>query len=147
MRRSEDAWAERFELLMVDELQDVNPRQLALVSMLERENLFTVGDRWQSIYGFRHADVGLFTEREQRLAPLGQSLRLAHNFRGRPQLLQAVNAVFARRFGEAFLPLRAGRESEREALAQGEPLIELLLSDRRGWGGGIAGGSGRGGLA
>jgi ATP-dependent helicase/nuclease subunit A len=127
------AWAERFELLMVDELQDVNPRQLALVSALERGNLFTVGDEWQSIYGFRHADVGLFRDRDARLAALGQSLRLAHNFRGRPQLLGAVNAVFARRFGETYIPLRAGRESEREAVAHGEPRVELLLTDRRGW--------------
>jgi ATP-dependent exoDNAse (exonuclease V) beta subunit len=129
------SWAERFELVMVDELQDVNPRQLALVSMLERENLFTVGDEWQSIYGFRHADVRLFRDRHARLAPLGQSLRLAHNFRGRPELLQAVNTVFARRFGEHYIPLRAGRESAREAVvARREPLIELLLTDRRGWG-------------
>jgi ATP-dependent exoDNAse (exonuclease V) beta subunit len=128
-------WAERFELLMVDELQDVNPRQLALVSALERENLFTVGDEWQSIYGFRHADVGLFRERDARLAPLGQSLRLAHNFRGRPELLGAVNAVFARRFGETYIPLRAGRESERESSAHREPRVELLLTDRRGWSG------------
>ena len=127
------AWAERFELLMVDELQDVNPRQLALVSMLERENLFTVGDEWQSIYGFRHADVGLFRDRDTRLAPLGQSLRLLHNFRGRPELLGAVNAVFAGRFGETYIPLRAGRESEREESAHREPHVELLLTDRRGW--------------
>ena len=129
------AWAERFELLMVDELQDINPRQLALVSALERENLFTVGDEWQSIYGFRHADVGLFRDRDARLQPLGQSLRLLHNFRGRPQLLEAVNTVFARRFGESYIPLRAGREGEREGSAHGEPRIELLLTDRRGWGG------------
>ncbi len=129
------AWAERFELLMVDELQDVNPRQLALVNMLERENLFTVGDEWQSIYGFRHADVGLFRDRDTRLAPRGQSLRLLHNFRGRPELQGAVNAVFARRFGESYIPLRAGRESERESSAHGEPRVELLLSDRRGWSG------------
>jgi ATP-dependent helicase/nuclease subunit A len=128
------AWSERFELLMVDELQDVNPRQLALVQALERENLFTVGDEWQSIYGFRHADVGLFRARDADLAARGQSLRLVHNFRGRGELLEAVNAVFARRFGEAFVPLRAGRKSAREA-ARGEPLIELLLTDRRGWNG------------
>ncbi|HYM45055.1 MAG TPA: UvrD-helicase domain-containing protein [Solirubrobacteraceae bacterium] len=127
-------WAERFELLMVDELQDVNRRQLELVRALERENLFTVGDEWQSIYSFRHADVSLFRAREQELAERGQSLRLAHNFRGRGELLEAVNAVFAMRFGEAFTPLRAGRESEREHEARGEPLIELLLTDRRGWG-------------
>ncbi len=131
------AWAERFELLMVDELQDVNPRQLALVQMLERENLFTVGDEWQSIYGFRHADVGLFRARDAELAPRGQSLRLAHNFRGRGESSQAVNAVFVRRFGEAFIPLRAGRQREREREAsQCEPLVELLLTDRRGWNGG-----------
>ncbi len=110
--RIRGSWAERFELLMVDELQDVNPRQLALVSMLERENLFTVGDEWQSIYGFRHADVGLFRDRHARLAPLGQSLRLLHNFRGRPELLQAVNVVFAKRFGEAYIA-PAGRPRER----------------------------------
>jgi ATP-dependent exoDNAse (exonuclease V) beta subunit len=128
-------WAERFELLMVDELQDVNPRQLALVQALERDNLFTVGDAWQSIYGFRHADVGLFRARDAELAPRGQSLRLAHNFRGRGELLEAVNAVFARRFGGAFTPLRAGREGAREREAQGEPIVELLLTDRRGWNG------------
>ncbi len=128
-------WAERFELLMVDELQDVNPRQLALVRALERDNLFTVGDEWQSIYGFRHADVGLFRARHAELAPRGQSLRLAHNFRGRAELLEAVNAVFAARFGGAFTPLRAGRERAREREAQTEPAIELLLTDRRGWSG------------
>ncbi len=125
------AWAERFELLMVDELQDVNPRQLALMQALERENLFTVGDEWQSIYGFRGADVGLFRAREAHLAPRGQSLRLLHNFRGRSELLQTVNAVFVARFGGAFTPLRVGREREREAL--GESRVELLLTDRRGW--------------
>lgn len=132
------AWAERFELLMVDELQDVNPRQLALVQALERGNLFTVGDQWQSIYGFRHADVGLFRAREEELATRGQSLRLAHNFRGAGELLEAVNAVFVARFGGAFTPLRAGRERAREREAHGEPRVELLLTDRRGWNGGLS---------
>ena len=127
------AWAQRFELVMVDELQDVNPRQLELLMALDRENLFTVGDRWQSIYGFRHADVGLFAARERQLAEQGQSLRLAHNFRGRGELLEVVNSVFATRFGGAFTPLRAGRESAREHEAQAEPLVELLLCDRNGW--------------
>ena len=61
------AWAERFELLMVDEFQDTNPRQLAILGALERGNLFTVGDEFQSIYGFRHADVGLFRARRDAL--------------------------------------------------------------------------------
>ena len=116
---------------MVDELQDVNPRQLGLLRALERENLFTVGDEWQSIYGFRHADVNLFRGRAAELAGRGQSLRLQHNFRGRAELLEAVNAVFAPRFGKAFTPLRAGRERAREDEAHSAPLLELLLADRR----------------
>ncbi len=131
--RLRDLWAERFDLLMVDELQDVNPRQLALVAALERGNLFTVGDEWQSIYRFRYADVGLFRARHEQLAPGGGSLRLTRNFRGRPELLEAVNAVFGKRFADHFTPLRPGRESAREHEARGEPRVELLLSDRRGW--------------
>lgn len=124
-------WASRFELLMVDELQDVNPRQLALLGALERGNLFTVGDEWQSIYGFRHADVSLFRARRRRLAPRGQSLLLTRNFRGRAELLETVNAVFAKRFGGSFTPLCAGREPAREHDRPTGPRVELLLSDRR----------------
>ncbi len=90
------AWSERFELLMVDEFQDTNPRQLAILRALERGNLFTVGDEFQSIYGFRHADVELFRERRDALAATGQSLSLTRNFRSRPALLDVVNEIFGR---------------------------------------------------
>jgi ATP-dependent exoDNAse (exonuclease V) beta subunit len=92
------AWSERFQLLMVDEFQDTNPRQLAILRALDRGNLFTVGDEHQSIYGFRHADVSLFRARRAELAGRGGSLALRRNFRSRPQLLEVVNAVFAERF-------------------------------------------------
>jgi ATP-dependent helicase/nuclease subunit A len=127
------AWSQRFELLMVDEFQDTNPRQLALLEALQRENLFTVGDELQSIYGFRHADAGIFRARRQQLAERGAALALTHNFRSRPPLLAAINAVFATRFGASYTPLRAGRDEQHQAV--GAP-IELLLSDRRAWNGG-----------
>lgn len=130
LREREDvraAWSERFELLMVDEFQDTNARQLGILEALDRDNLFTVGDELQSIYGFRHADVRLFRERRAMLEGQGGSLRLTRNFRSREQLLDVVNAVFAERFS-AYTPLVAGRVDE-----PGEPEVELLLTNVRGW--------------
>ena len=101
-------WSERIELLMVDEFQDTNRRQLALLELLERENLFTVGDELQSIYGFRHAEVEIFRERRRRLHAEGAAIALAHNFRSRPPLISAINGVFGERFGDAYTPLIAG---------------------------------------
>ena len=90
LREHEDVrthWSERFDLLMVDEFQDTNRRQLAILSALSRENLFTVGDELQAIYSFRHADVDLFRARRAELAPRGASLRLTGNFRAVPRCL------------------------------------------------------------
>jgi ATP-dependent helicase/nuclease subunit A len=121
------AWSDRFELLMVDEFQDTNARQLDILRALDHGNLFTVGDALQSIYGFRHADVGLFRARRDELATRGASLRLTHNFRARAPLLHAINAVFGERLRD-FTPLAPTRASDAR-----EPEVELLLSDVRGW--------------
>ena len=135
VRRS---YAERFQLLMVDEFQDTNARQLRILEALDSGNLFTVGDELQSIYGFRHADVRLFRARRATLEQHDRSLALTRNFRSRPAVLEAVNAAFATRF-EGFAPLRAGRPAaEHEAaltapLQSREPAVELLLSTTTGW--------------
>jgi ATP-dependent helicase/nuclease subunit A len=144
------AWSDRFELLMVDEFQDTNQRQLAILEALDRGNLFTVGDELQSIYGFRHADVSLFRARRGELEQLGGSLRLTQNFRSREALLEVINAVFAERFA-GYSPLVAGRRAVAGARSEdtprfvpgatGEgtlgapaaPEVELLLTDVRGW--------------
>jgi ATP-dependent helicase/nuclease subunit A len=65
--------AARYPVVLVDEFQDVNPLQGTVFERLERAGarLEVVGDPKQSIYGFRHADVGVFrrvaaTAREAR---------------------------------------------------------------------------------
>ncbi len=122
------AWRERFDRVMVDELQDTNARQMEILGLLTRENLFTVGDEFQSIYAFRHADVAIFRDRFQLLESERRSLVLAANYRSRSAVLDGVNAVFGPRFGERFVPLYPGRDD-----AAGGPPVELLLADRSGW--------------
>ena len=139
-------WSERFALLMVDEFQDTNRLQLDLLESLERGNLFAVGDEFQSIYRFRHADVQIFRERRAKLdASRVRGLRA--NFRSAPELLDVLDAAFAPVFGEAFQPLVAGRPREAAPAAadDGElrlfdpdppadaPPVELLVTDSKGW--------------
>ncbi|HEY4428021.1 MAG TPA: UvrD-helicase domain-containing protein [Solirubrobacteraceae bacterium] len=123
------AWSERFELLMVDEFQDTNARQLGILEALDRGNLFTVGDELQSIYGFRHADVGLFRARNAELEQSGGSIGLTRNFRSRAPLLDVINTAFAGRF-PGYRPLLPA-----DAVAGGEepPLVELLITSTAGW--------------
>ena len=73
---------------MVDEFQDTNAVQLELIESIARDNLFTVGDAQQSIYGFRHADVELFERRGERLGEAGARATLQTNFRSRPEILR-----------------------------------------------------------
>lgn len=133
------AWSDRFDLVMVDEFQDTNARQLGILEALQRDNLFTVGDELQSIYGFRHADVSLFRARRAELHELGGSLQLTQNFRSHGQLLDVVNATFGGRF-ETYAPLVAGRAeaapagATASAPAEGAvPKVELLLTSVKGW--------------
>ncbi len=94
--------------LCVDEFQDTDPVQYAIVRLLTdpdpaaddgdpRPVLFAVGDPKQSIYAFRNADVGLFDE--LRSLPHLQPGILSANFRSRPAILAWVNDVFGPWFG------------------------------------------------
>ncbi len=129
-------WSERFELLMVDEFQDTNPRQLAILEALARENLFTVGDELQAIYGFRNADVRLFRARNAALAQTGGVLELNANFRAREQVLDVIATIFQERLPTFSAPhaARGAGEFPAAGLQSASPAVELLLVDRSGWG-------------
>ena len=126
-------YAERFHAIMVDELQDTNRVQLELIEAISRENLFTVGDAQQSIYGFRHADVELFRERARRLERTGARETLRTNFRTRPEIIDVLNPGFAQAMGEQFTPLRAGRApagGRPDGGPDPSPRVELLIADK-----------------
>ncbi len=122
----------RFGQIMVDEFQDTNAVQLELIEAIADDNLFTVGDAQQSIYGFRHADVELFERRAERLAVAGRRLTLSTNFRSRPAILAVIDAAFADVLGDRFRPLVAGRSESADGggAAGPGPLVELLIADK-----------------
>src|SRR6185436_14283424 len=114
----------RFRQVCVDEFQDTNRLQCELIDLVARDELFFVGDEFQSIYRFRHADVEVFKERREQI---GEVLPLTQNWRSRPEVLAVVNELFGATFGDEFQKLvAAGRFPDP---ASG-PAVELLVTDK-----------------
>jgi ATP-dependent exoDNAse (exonuclease V) beta subunit len=117
----------RFRAIMVDEFQDTNALQCEIVDVLAAgsvKEVFFVGDEFQSIYGFRHADVGVFRERREAAS---QRLPLTQNYRSRPEVLAAVNHLFHEEFGHGFQPLTASGDFPDPVF--GHP-VELLVTEK-----------------
>jgi ATP-dependent exoDNAse (exonuclease V) beta subunit len=116
----------RFRSILVDEFQDTNRLQTEIVDLLRtpETELFFVGDEFQSIYGFRHADVGVFRERREAVE---RPLSLTLNYRSRPEVLAAVNELFGSDFGGEFQELAAAAEFPDPVF--GHP-VELLVTDK-----------------
>ena len=97
----------RFLYVFVDEYQDVNPMQEAIIGKLADKNLFLVGDEKQAIYGFRGSKSKFFIRTEKEYAEKGCALKLTENFRSAPKILQAVNRVFGELLA-GYTPMRGG---------------------------------------
>jgi len=132
-----ERWSQRFAHVMIDEFQDTNPLQNELLGRIAGDRLFRVGDEFQSIYRFRHADVSVFREQAERERADGRFEALTANFRSRPEVLDAINLLFGSVWGDRFPRLRAGAAGSAEA-EQGEgaggeeaaPCVELIVADR-----------------
>ena len=114
---------------MVDEFQDTNRLQCDVIDLMRggrgASDVFFVGDEFQSIYGFRHADVAVFRERREQAA---KRLPLTRNYRSRPEVLAAVNHLFGEEFGNDYQPLAASGEFTDPVF--GHP-VELQVSDKQ----------------
>lgn len=90
----------QFRHLLVDEFQDINAVQHALVSHWSEksQSLFVIGDPDQAIYGFRGAQADCF---DTFLAayPDTQLIRLSQNYRSSPQVVEAALSVICRNPG------------------------------------------------
>lgn len=86
-----------FDAVFVDEYQDVNPTQEAIIRKLVKGECFMVGDVKQSIYGFRLADPAIFISRQnayEESVKEGTNVYFNRNFRSAYGILDFVNGVF-----------------------------------------------------
>ena len=131
-------YAGRFKLVMIDEFQDTDQKQLQLISLLsgqDARHLTTVGDAQQSIYRFRGGDVEVFRARGRGL-PQEVHVQMDVNYRSDHHVLALVERVC----GDAgilddFLKLagNAGRRSNyRARTASGEELPRVFLEVAQG---------------
>jgi ATP-dependent exoDNAse (exonuclease V) beta subunit len=85
----------QFDHVLMDEFQDTNGQQARLLELLRPpDRFYAVGDINQSIYGFRHAEPREFRAYRDAVVRDGKRLvELVENFRSRPDILHAVEAV------------------------------------------------------
>lgn len=100
--RVAEEYQERFEEVMIDEYQDSNLVQEAILTSVSRmekgqNNIFMVGDVKQSIYRFRLSRPELFMEKYDTYTledSACQRVDLHKNFRSRPEVLDNANYLF-----------------------------------------------------
>lgn len=118
-------YAERFLYVLVDEYQDTNYAQQAIVSQLTRERqcVCAVGDDAQSIYGFRGAEIDNILNFTQ-VYDGAKVFKLEQNYRSTKTIVAAANSLI----GHNQRQIKKDVFSENE---QGEKLsLRMLYSDR-----------------
>lgn len=93
--------APSYDHLLVDEFQDTNPLQIRLLKALKGDStLFIVGDKKQSIYGFRGADLMTSQSFGEEMVKEGAtSMALVNNYRSHAELVAIIKDYFADLFG------------------------------------------------
>ncbi len=103
----------RFDFIFVDEFQDTDRLQAHIVERLARDaqggfskgRVVLVGDPKQSIYSFRHADPETYGAMLELFVENGaETPKLQQQFRSHPDLVDALNAMFAALFAKESEP-------------------------------------------
>lgn len=114
----------QFRQVMLDEFQDINEQQSALITLVRGHDVFfAVGDVNQSIYAFRHARPEIFYEYRAHIRDSRKhSGELRHNFRSRADILTCVGGLLNGADGIDPRELVAGSVFPHKA----RPSIEIL---------------------
>jgi len=134
---------QQYRVALVDEFQDTDDRQWGIFQTVFGDSaetralglapaLFLIGDPKQAIYGFRGGDIHTYLDAKQGA---GQAPPLAHNFRSRPSVLRAVQALYDTAGSAAFLEpaiqfepvVPGGVRQDSDYLRHGQPAPGLEL--------------------
>ena len=118
-------YAERFEYVLVDEYQDTNFAQQAIVNQItkERQMVCVVGDDAQSIYSFRGANIDNILG-FQKTYNNARLFKLEHNYRSTQAIVNAANSLI--RHNQRQIPKNVFSENE-----QGEKIkLKMAYSDK-----------------
>lgn len=122
------AYSARYDYIFIDEYQDTNPLQEALMNCLQpMGGRFMVGDMKQSIYRFRLTDPMIFHEKST--SGQMQVVHMNENFRSGGGVISAVNRIMGRLMSEHMGEMEY---TDEEALIPGRALegdAELLITD------------------
>jgi DNA helicase II / ATP-dependent DNA helicase PcrA len=90
-------WRSQFKHILIDEYQDTNAAQYAIVKSLvgETRNICVVGDDWQSIYSWRGADFTNILNFERDF-PGAKVIKLEQNYRSTGAILEAAHNVITK---------------------------------------------------
>jgi len=131
---------QRFQHVLVDEYQDTNPLQAAILLALKPRGtgLTVVGDDAQSIYAFRGATIRNILDFPRQFDPPATLIKLEQNYRSTVPILAAANAVIGlakERFYKELWSQKPSDELPRlvtlaDELAQAEYVTQRVLSRR-----------------
>jgi DNA helicase-2/ATP-dependent DNA helicase PcrA len=89
-----EKYQNKFDALLIDEYQDINPKQYELIKLLsdKHKNITAVGDDEQTIYSWRYADIGIFLN-FQKQWDNSKVFFLEQNYRSTSNIINAAHNV------------------------------------------------------
>ncbi|MBX7220936.1 MAG: UvrD-helicase domain-containing protein [Blastocatellia bacterium] len=127
-----------FRYILIDEYQDTNPPQYALIRLLtqKQQNLCVVGDPDQSIYRFRAADIKNILDFENHY-PGAKLIKLTENYRSTKTILSAANTVIKnnkeRKEKDLFTANSEGEKIHYYQAGSGEAEADFIVNEILRW--------------
>lgn len=109
---------DKYHYFMIDEYQDTSDIQKNIFyklcskdRLLDRNNLFVVGDPKQAIYSFRGANIKIFKKTQEDIVNSGgEYITFVENFRTHPNIMEPINDIYRIKMGHRYDELVARKE-------------------------------------